>query len=148
MRMAASRNRMIASVADADVVIANPTHVAVAVRYERDAGAPRVVARGADGVAQRIKAAARDAGVPVVESRPLARALYSSCDVDREIPRELFEGVAIVLAFVHRLSGRVALTGDHLIEIPVSWDPALSDLESAAGRAHRRARRRRRPAAA
>lgn len=143
VRMAASRNRMIASVADANVVITNPTHVAVALSYDRDAGAPRVVARGGDGLAVRIKAAAREAGVPIVESRPLARALYSSCDVDREIPRELFEGVAMVLAFVQRLATRTTLTADHLLEVPVSWDPALSDLDSAAGRHQRRARRRR-----
>src|SRR5699024_476696 len=90
VRMAASRNRMIASVADADVVVTNPTHVAVALRYVPGTGAPRVVARGADGIAMRIRAAARDAEVPIVESRPLARALYASCEVDREIPRELF----------------------------------------------------------
>ncbi|QGG94658.1 EscU/YscU/HrcU family type III secretion system export apparatus switch protein [Actinomarinicola tropica] len=149
IRLAASRNRMIASVADANVVVTNPTHVAVALRYEPGTGAPRVVARGADGIAMRIRAAARDAEVPIVESRPLARALYASCDVDREIPRELFEGVAMVLAFVQRVARRTTLSGDHIYEVPVSWDPELSDLDSSAGRARRRAsRRRRRPAAA
>jgi flagellar biosynthesis protein FlhB len=143
VRLAGSRNRMIASVADADVVITNPVHVAVALRYEPGAGAPKVVARGGDGLALRIKTAARQAGVPVVESRPLARALYSSCDVDREIPRQLFEGVATILAFVQRLAVRTSLTADHLLEVPVTWDPALSDLESSAGREERRARRRR-----
>jgi flagellar biosynthesis protein FlhB len=142
LRMAASRNRMIAAVADSDVVITNPTHVAVALRYRRDTGAPRVVARGADGVAMRIRAAARDGGVPIVESRPLARALYSSCDVDHEVPRELFEGVATVLAFVQRLGSRSAIPADHLLEVPVSWDPDLSDLDSGAGRDRRRASKR------
>lgn len=144
VRLAASRNRMIASVADADVVITNPTHVAVALRYEPGSGAPRVVARGGDGVALRIRTAARHAGVPIVESRPLARALFSSCDVDREVPRQLFEGVATVLAFVQRLAQRTALSSEHLLEVPVTWDPALSDLDSSAGREERRARRRRR----
>lgn len=148
VRLAASRNRMIASVADADVVITNPTHVAVALRYEPGTGAPRVVARGADGIAVRIKATARDAEVPIVESRPLARALYASCDVDREIPRELFEGVAMVLAFVQRVARRSIVTAEHIYEVPVSWDPELSDLDSDAGRTRRRAaRRRRRPVA-
>ena len=143
LRIAASRNRMIAAVADANVVITNPTHVAVALRYERAAGAPRVVARGGDGTAMRIRAAAREHGVPVVESRPLARALYASCDVDREIPRELFEGVATVLAFVHRLAGRSGIAADHLLEVPMTWDPELSDLDGRAGRDRRRAGRRR-----
>ncbi|MDQ2678143.1 MAG: EscU/YscU/HrcU family type III secretion system export apparatus switch protein [Actinomycetota bacterium] len=73
--MAMSRNRMLASVGEADVVITNPTHFAVALEYEPTRGAPRVVARGADGMAQRIRRAAEDAGVPVVESPPLARTL-------------------------------------------------------------------------
>jgi flagellar biosynthesis protein FlhB len=139
MRMAMSRNRMIASVGDADVVVANPTHVAVALRYRPETGAPRVVARGGDGVARRIKHEARENGVPIVESRPLARALFATCKVDEEIPRELFEGVALVLAFVHRLKLRPSVTGEHLLEVPVTWDPTLSDLESAA-RARRRVR--------
>ena len=129
-RLAMSRNRMIASVADADVVLANPTHVAVALRYRPETGAPRVVARGGDALAVRIKHEARESDVPIVESRPLARALYATCRVDDEIPRELFEGVAMVLAFVHRLKLRPSVTGEHLLEVPLSWDPALSELES------------------
>jgi flagellar biosynthesis protein FlhB len=143
LRLSASRNRMIASIADADVVITNPTHVAVALRYRRDSGAPRVVARGADGVAMKIRAAARENEVPIVESRPLARALYSSCELDHEVPRELFEGVALVLAFVQRLGHRAPVSADHLVEVPVSWDPALSDLDATAGRDQRMAARRR-----
>lgn len=137
LRLNASRNRMIASVGDADVVITNPTHVAVALRYRPETGAPRVVARGGDAIAARIKHEARMASVPIVESRPLARALYGSCRVDEEIPRELFEGVAMVLAFVHRLRRRPVVTGDHILEVPQSWDPAMSDL----GSAHLRRRR-------
>ncbi len=141
MRMSASRNRMIASVADADVVITNPTHVAVAISYQPETGAPRVVARGGDSVAQKIRYAARSAEVPIVESRPLARALYASCRVDDEIPRELYEGVATVLAFVHRLKRRPTVTGEHILEVPTSWDPEMSDLGAG------RRRRRRKPVA-
>ncbi|MDZ7678932.1 MAG: EscU/YscU/HrcU family type III secretion system export apparatus switch protein [Acidimicrobiales bacterium] len=139
IRMSASRNRMIATVGDADVVVTNPTHVAVALRYRPETGAPRVVARGADAVASRIRHEARMASVPIVESRPLARALYASCRVDEEIPRTLFEGVATVLAFVHRLRLHPSISGEHLLEVPVTWDPALSDL-AAANRTRRRLR--------
>lgn len=140
IRMAFSRNRMIASVADADVVITNPTHVAVALRYRPETGAPRVVARGGDALARRIRNEAREHSVPIVESRPLARALYATCRVDDEIPRELFEGVALVLAFVHRLRARPAVTGEHLLEVPVTWDPELSDLEASPNTVRRRVR--------
>ncbi|MFP3906263.1 MAG: flagellar biosynthesis protein FlhB [Acidimicrobiales bacterium] len=139
LRMSVSRNRMIASVGDADVVVTNPTHVAVALRYRPETGAPRVLARGADAVASRIRHEARMASVPIVESKPLARALYASCRVDEEIPRALFEGVATVLAFVHRLRLRPSISGEHLLEVPVTWDPALSDL-AAANRTRRRLR--------
>lgn len=140
LRMAMSRNRMIASVADADVVIVNPTHVAVALRYTGERGAPRVLARGGDALARRIKEAARSADVPIVRSRLLARALYESCRVDDEIPRDLFEAVATVLAFVHRLRGRPSLSGDLLLELPVTW----SDDRGRVAREHRRSLRRRR----
>jgi flagellar biosynthetic protein FlhB len=140
LRMAMSRNRMIASVADADVVVVNPTHVAVALRYTGERGAPRVLARGGDVLAQRIKEAARSAEVPVVRSRLLARALYDSCRVDDEIPRDLFEAVATVLAFVHRLRGRPSLSGDLLLELPVTW----ADDRGQVAREHRRSLRRRR----
>lgn len=145
MRMASSRNRMIASVADADVVLTNPTHVAVALRYQPERGAPRVVARGGDGVAARIRHEARTNGVPIVESRPLARALFGSCRVDDEIPKELFEGVALVLAFVHRLKGRPSLSGEHAIEVPISWDPQMSDLDASRRRPRSPRHRRSQP---
>src|SRR5690606_37126243 len=110
--------------------------VAVAISYRPETGAPRVVARGGDSLAMKIRYAARDAEVPIVESRPLARALYASCRLDDEIPRELYEGVATVLAFVHRLKRRPAITGEHILEVPVSWDPEMTDLN--AGRRRRR----------
>ena len=98
--MALSRNRMMASVADADVVLVNPTHVAVALSYDAERGAPTVVARGAGVIAARIRELAAEAEVPLVQDVPLARALHASCEVGQEIPVELFGAVAQVLAFV------------------------------------------------
>ena len=99
-QLAASRNRMMADVATADVVLVNPTHVAVALRYESAHGAPRVVARGAGAIAGKIRERAAEERVPMVRDVPLARALYSSTQVGQSIPPELFAAVASVLAFV------------------------------------------------
>jgi flagellar biosynthetic protein FlhB len=99
-----ARQRMLSKVPKADVVITNPTHFAVALQYERDRmRAPQVVAKGAALVALRIREAARDAGVPIVENPPLARSLYRLAELDQEIPPELYMAVAEVLAFVYRL---------------------------------------------
>jgi flagellar biosynthesis protein FlhB len=98
-QLAAARNRMLADIPKADVVLTNPTHVAIALRYSGEA-APKVVARGAGAVAARIREAADEARVPLVQDVPLARALYRSCEVGQEIPRELWTAVAQVLAFV------------------------------------------------
>jgi flagellar biosynthesis protein FlhB len=95
-----SRMRMMAEIAHADVVIVNPTHVSVALRYEPGKGAPRVVAKGADEVAAAIREEAARHDVPIVEDVPLARTLWQVCEVDDEIPAELFEAVARVLAFI------------------------------------------------
>ncbi len=97
-----SRNRMLAAVDDASAVVVNPTHVAVAIRYQEGTGAPRVVAKGGDELAMRIRERAFAAGVPVVEARPLARILHDSVDVGATVPAELFRAIAIVLAFVMR----------------------------------------------
>ena len=99
-QLAAARNRMIADVATADVLLVNPTHVAVALRYDPEQGAPRVVARGAGAIAARIRSVAAEERVPLVQDVPLARALYRHCQVGQEIPRELWAAVAQVLAFV------------------------------------------------
>jgi flagellar biosynthetic protein FlhB len=99
-QLAMARSRMMADVGTADVLLVNPTHIAVALRYEPDKGAPRVVARGAGAIAARIRELAEEAQVPTVQDVPLARALYRSCEVGQEIPRELFAAVAQVLAFV------------------------------------------------
>ncbi len=91
---------------NADVVVTNPTHVAVALRYRAHEGAPVVVAKGYDEVAQYIKSLAKELGVPTVENVPLARGLAERVRVGRAIPAELYAAVAEVLAFVYRLRGR------------------------------------------
>jgi len=101
-QLAAARNRMILDVREADVVLVNPTHVAVALMYDAERGAPRVVARGAGAIAAKIREVATEARVPLVRDVPLARALYTSTKVGQEIPAELFAAVAQVLAFVIR----------------------------------------------
>lgn len=107
-QLAMARSRMMADVLAADVVLVNPTHVAVALRYDPEAGAPTVVARGAGAIAARIRELAGENDVPLVQDVPLARALYSSTEVGQEIPAELFAAVAQVLAFVisRRNAGR------------------------------------------
>ncbi|MBJ7358601.1 EscU/YscU/HrcU family type III secretion system export apparatus switch protein [Nocardioides sp.] len=112
-QLAVARNRMIADVPTADVVLVNPTHVAVALRYDQDRGAPLVVARGAGVVAARIREVASEASVPLVRDVPLARALYGSTEVGREIPAELFAAVAQVLAFVISRRSRGHRGGEH-----------------------------------
>lgn len=98
--------RLREAVPTADVVVTNPTHYAVAIKYDRHAGgAPKVVAKGKNFLAQRIKEIARENKVPVLERKPLARALYASTEVGSEIPHELFRAVAEVLAYVYRIKG-------------------------------------------
>jgi flagellar biosynthetic protein FlhB len=102
IRMQRSRQRMMQAVPTATVVITNPTHYSVALRYEPDQGdaAPICVAKGVDAVAFRIREMAKENGVPVVENVPLARALYATVEVDEVIPREHFEAAAKVIGFV------------------------------------------------
>ena len=96
--------RMMQDVPKADVVVTNPTHLAVALRYEAGAmSAPKVVAKGADLIAQRIKALALEHEIPIVEDKPLAQALYKSVDVGEEVPEKLFQAVAQLLAYIYRL---------------------------------------------
>jgi flagellar biosynthetic protein FlhB len=92
------------TVPTADVVITNPTHFAVALKYDRDnMSAPTVVAKGADHMAFRIREIAKESGVPILERKPLARALYASVEVGSTIPRDLYKAVAEVLAYVFKL---------------------------------------------
>lgn len=104
----ASQRRMMQDLPDADVVITNPTHLAVAIRYDKEAHeAPVVVAKGADYLAQKIKDVARANAVEIVENKPLARMLYHNVEIGAEIPPELYQMVAEVLAYVYSLQGRV-----------------------------------------
>ncbi len=112
-QLAAARNRMMQDVPQADVVLVNPTHVAVALRYEPERGAPRVVARGAGVIAAAIRERAGESGVTIVRDVPLARALYTSTRVGHEIPPELFAAVAQVLAFVISRRGTGLRGGSH-----------------------------------
>ncbi len=103
-----SRRRMIQAVPAATVIITNPTHFAVALQYELgQKGAPKVVAKGADFLAARIREVGRENSVPIIENPPLARALYRSVQIGQEIPAELFKAVAEVLAFVWQTGARV-----------------------------------------
>ena len=103
VQMEMTRKRMLANVPKSTVVITNPTHYAVALEYQRGMSAPRVLAKGADHLAQKIKEVAREHGVPLVENVALARALYASAEIDQPIPMDLFEAVAEVLAYLIRL---------------------------------------------
>jgi flagellar biosynthetic protein FlhB len=105
-QLAAARARMMQAVPTADVVVTNPTHFSVALKYDPSHAAPEVVAKGQDLVALRIRELAAELGVPVVPDPPLARALHATVDVGRQIPEELFHGVAQVLAFVYRTAAR------------------------------------------
>jgi flagellar biosynthesis protein FlhB len=103
-----SRQRMMANVPQATVVITNPTHFAVALKYDRDMAAPVCVAKGADDVAFRIREMAKEHDVPIVENPPLARALFASVDIDDTIPSEHFKAVAQVIGFVMRMKPKAA----------------------------------------
>ncbi|HAB59138.1 MAG TPA: flagellar biosynthesis protein FlhB [Lachnospiraceae bacterium] len=104
----ASRRRMMSAIPNADVVITNPTHFAVALQYDRESGAaPVVVAKGADFMAQKIKDIAKENKVEIVENKPLARMLYFNVEIDQEIPQELYQMVAEILAYVYRIKNKI-----------------------------------------
>ena len=103
IRMEKSRQRMMAAVPDATVVVMNPTHFAVALKYDKTMQAPLCVAKGVDAVALRIRAVAEENRVAIVENPPLARALYASVEIDETIPAEHFKAVAQVIGYVMRL---------------------------------------------
>lgn len=108
----ASQRRMMSEVPKADVVVTNPTHYAVALKYDADKqAAPMVVAKGKMLIAQRIREIAEENNVPIVENVQLARALYASVEIGDEIPAELYQAVAEILAYVYRLSRRVRQLG-------------------------------------
>ena len=129
------QRRMMAEVPKADLVVMNPQHYAVALKYdEARMAAPRVVAKGADLLALRIRDIARDAKVPVLRLPPLARALYAHVEIDREVPAQLFAAVAQVLAYVYQL--RSALSGGSPMPAdlpPITLPPGLDPHESRKG---------------
>ena len=102
-----ARRRMMDEVPEADVVITNPTRYAVALKYDLDTmAAPRVIAKGRNLIAQRIKEIARESGIPLVENKPLAQTLFKAVEVGQDIPEDLYRAVAEVLAYVFRLKGK------------------------------------------
>ncbi len=108
IRTERARRRMMAAVPTASVVVTNPTHFAVALHYElNSAGAPRVVAKGADLIALKIREIARHHNVPIVENPPVARTLYAAVEIDQEIPPEHYKAVAEIIGYVFRLKGKL-----------------------------------------
>jgi flagellar biosynthetic protein FlhB len=103
--MELSRARMMDAVPTADVIVTNPTHYSVALKYESGSSAPIVVAKGVDNLAFKIREAAKDAGVMIVPDPPLARTLYASVEIGRQIPEGMFHAVAQLLAYVYRVAG-------------------------------------------
>ena len=107
IRQDRARTRMMQAVPEADVVITNPTHYAVALKYRsEDMEAPRLVAKGADLIAQKIRELAEEHDIAIVENPPLARALFASVDLDAEVPPEHYQAVAEVISYVWSLEGR------------------------------------------
>jgi flagellar biosynthetic protein FlhB len=105
-----SRKRMMQEIPKADVVVTNPTHIAVALKYDHEEmEAPMVVAKGERLIAEKIKEIAVDAGVPIVENRPLARSLFNMCDIGSYVPAKLYRAVAEVLAYVYRLKQKATV---------------------------------------
>ena len=130
-----SQRRMMAAVPKADLVVMNPTHYAVALKYEDGSmSAPRVVAKGADLLALAIRDLAKGSAVPVLQAPMLARALYAHAELDREIPAALFAAVAQVLAYVYQLRaalrGHAPMPGDlPELNVPTELDPHHKDAE-------------------
>ena len=108
LRMERSRKRMMAAVPQATVVVTNPTHYAVALKYEEGMGAPLCLAKGTDAVALKIRELAKESDIPVVENPPLARALYATVEIDQEVPEEHYKAVAEVIGFVFRMRKRAS----------------------------------------
>ncbi|WP_028312797.1 flagellar biosynthesis protein FlhB [Derxia gummosa] len=130
---AMARRRMMAAVPNADVVVTNPTHYAVALSYkEGQTGAPTVVAKGVDITAARIREIADEAGVLIVEAPPLARALYANTELEQEIPGALFSAVAQVLAYVYRLRHGIAAGELGEVPVPPGMDPLEKEMAKAA----------------
>jgi flagellar biosynthetic protein FlhB len=126
---------MMANVPKADVVVVNPTHYSVAIQYSAGMRAPKVVAKGSQLTALRIREIAAEYKVPVLEAPPLARALYKHTDLDREIPIALYEAVALVMAYVFQLKrwathGGVYPNKPAALPVPAELDFAQSEVEA------------------
>jgi flagellar biosynthetic protein FlhB len=106
LRMERARKRMMAEVPKADVVVTNPTHYAVALKYDAQMTSPKVVAKGVDKAAQKIREIALENDVPIVENPPLARGLYAAVDIDQEITPEFYKAVAEVIGYIYRMKRR------------------------------------------
>lgn len=126
LQMQAARRRMMAAVPQANVVVTNPTHYAVALSYQTGMAAPRVVAKGMGAIALKIREIAGEHGVPILEAPPLARALHKHADLDAEIPSALYNAVAEVLAYVYQLAGWRQAGGAY--PVPPRDLPVPSDL--------------------
>ena len=107
LRMERTKRRMMAQVPKSDVVVTNPTHFAVALKYDQASmAAPKVMAKGVDKAAQRIREIAKEHDIPIVENPPLARGLYAACDIDEEVTPEFYKAVAEVISYIFRLKRR------------------------------------------
>jgi flagellar biosynthetic protein FlhB len=132
-QIAMSRRRMMSQIQNADVVITNPTHYAVAVKYDSEVmGAPRILAKGSDAVALRIREIANEHQILMVESPKLARALYAHTEVEQEIPEALYLAVAEILAYVFQVKSFNGRDGEYptmpqSIEVPDELDPHITD---------------------
>lgn len=103
-----SNKRMMQQVPKADVIITNPTHIAVALKYDENLPAPQLIAKGADRVAEKIRELAKENNIPIVENKPLARTIFKTMKLGQVIPRELFNAVAEVLAYVYKLKRKMS----------------------------------------
>lgn len=104
-----AKKRMMADVPDADVVITNPTHLAIALSYKSDSmAAPKVLAKGSGYVAEKIREVARQHGIPVIENKPVARSLFKTVEIGQTIPSDIYRAVAEILSYVYKLKGKMA----------------------------------------
>jgi flagellar biosynthetic protein FlhB len=124
-QLAMSRNRMMSAIAEADVVLVNPTHVAVVLKYDALKGPPQVVAKGAGVIADKIRERAAEHGIPMVADVPLARTIFRACEIGDAIPTELFDAVARVLAFIFALKRRGGGIPAGIHELPADQRVAL-----------------------
>ena len=98
-----AQRRMMDEVPKADVIVTNPTHIAVALKYDETMVAPTIIAKGADLIAEKIRELAREHKIPIIENKPLARAMFKTLKIGQMVPRELYTAIAEVLSYVYRL---------------------------------------------